>query len=201
MCLVVQYYSFFQAETTASVSRESYQMECRQNLDFVSILCSTFSYSFKETKECPPAVCKWISELSLLLCTQWTAKWCLTTALAPQVGIPFFEWYNLQPLIGFLPKVVGVWFWFGAFKQSCVQGKDDQPCWYVSMLIFAWLLVQQPPKLCQFNGRPSLCKHVLHHIHHKDPNFLDIHVLDGWMPATETHPACMIPEAGMPLPA
>ena len=31
----------------------------------------------------------------------------------------------------------------------------------------------------------------------KDP---DIHVIDGWMPATKTHPACIIQEDGMWLP-
>ena len=34
--------------------------------------------------------------------------------------------------------------------------------------------------------RTSLCTHVFHRTDPKDP---DIHVLDGWMPATKTHPA------------
>ena len=35
----------------------------------------------------------------------------------------------------------------------------------------------------------SLCTHTFHRMDSKNP---DIHVLDGWMPATETHPACII---------
>ena len=45
--------------------------------------------------------------------------------------------------------------------------------------------------------RSSLCTPAFHHTHSKDP---DIHVLDGWMPATKTHPACTIHEDGMWLP-
>ena len=35
---------------------------------------------------------------------------------------------------------------------------------------------------------------MIHHTDSKDP---DIHVIDGWMPATKTHPACTFYENGM----
>ena len=40
----------------------------------------------------------------------------------------------------------------------------------------------------------SLCTHAFHRTDSKDP---DVHVLDGWMPATKTHPARTIHEDGM----
>ena len=57
-----------------------------------------------------------------------------------------------------------------------------------------------PPKNSfgwEYKPRSSLCTHAFHRTDSKDP---DIHVLDGWMPATKTHPACTIHEDGMWLP-
>ena len=45
----------------------------------------------------------------------------------------------------------------------------------------------------EYKPRLSLCIHVFHRTDSKDP---DIHVLDGWMPATKTQPACTIHEDG-----
>ena len=49
----------------------------------------------------------------------------------------------------------------------------------------------------EYKPRSSLCTHAFHRMDSKDP---DIHVLDGWMPATKTHPARTIHEDGMWLP-
>ena len=49
----------------------------------------------------------------------------------------------------------------------------------------------------EYKPRSSQCTHTFHRTDSKDP---DIHVLDGWMPATKTHPACTIHEDGMWLP-
>ena len=49
----------------------------------------------------------------------------------------------------------------------------------------------------EYTPRSSLCTHAFHRTDSKDP---DIHVLDGWMPAAETHPACTIHEDRMWLP-
>ena len=49
----------------------------------------------------------------------------------------------------------------------------------------------------EYKPRSSLCIHAFHRTDSKDP---DIHVLDGWMPATKTHPARTIHEDGMWLP-
>ena len=46
----------------------------------------------------------------------------------------------------------------------------------------------------EYKPRSSLCTHAFHRTDSKDP---DIHVLDGWMPATKTHQACTIHEDGM----
>ena len=58
-----------------------------------------------------------------------------------------------------------------------------------------------PPKKNSFGWeykpRSSLCIHAFHRTDSKDP---DVHVLDGWMPATKTHPARTIHEDGMWLP-
>ena len=49
----------------------------------------------------------------------------------------------------------------------------------------------------EYKPRSSLRTHAFHRRDTKDP---DIHVLDGWMPATKTHPARTIHEDGMWLP-
>ena len=49
----------------------------------------------------------------------------------------------------------------------------------------------------EYKPRSSLCTHAFHLTDSKDP---DVHVLDGWMPATKTHPARTIHEDGMWLP-
>ena len=49
----------------------------------------------------------------------------------------------------------------------------------------------------EYKARSSLCTHAFHRTDSKDP---DVHVLDGWMPATKTHPARTIHEDGMWLP-
>ena len=49
----------------------------------------------------------------------------------------------------------------------------------------------------EYKPRSSLCTHAFHRTDSKDP---DVHVLDGWMPATKTHPAQTIHEDGMWLP-
>ena len=58
-----------------------------------------------------------------------------------------------------------------------------------------------PPKNTSFRWeykpRSSLCTHEFHCTDSKDSN---IHVLNGWMPATKTHPACTIHKDGMWLP-
>ena len=57
-----------------------------------------------------------------------------------------------------------------------------------------------PPKNSfgwEYKPRSSLCTHAFHRSDSKDP---DVHVLDGWMPATKTRPACTIHEDRMWLP-
>ena len=49
----------------------------------------------------------------------------------------------------------------------------------------------------EYKPRSSLCTHAFHCMDSKAP---DVHVLDGWMPATKTHPVCIIHEDGMWLP-
>ena len=49
----------------------------------------------------------------------------------------------------------------------------------------------------EYKPRSSLCTHAFHCTDSEDP---DIHVLDGWMPATKTHPVCTTYKDGMWLP-
>ena len=42
--------------------------------------------------------------------------------------------------------------------------------------------------------RPCLCRHAFHHMDCWD---LDVHVLDGWMAATNMHSACVLPKVRM----
>ena len=49
----------------------------------------------------------------------------------------------------------------------------------------------------EYKPRSRLCTHAFHHTDSTDP---DIHVLDGWMPATKTHPTCTIHKDRMWLP-
>ena len=61
-------------------------------------------------------------------------------------------------------------------------------------LELTWVLTPLPKNSngWVYKPRSSLCTHAFHHTGSKDP---DIHVLDGWMPATKTHhPACTVCE-------
>ena len=66
-------------------------------------------------------------------------------------------------------------------------------------LELTWVLTPFPQNSFgwQYKPRFSLCTHAFHCTDSKDP---DIHVLDSWMLATKTHPACTIHEDGMRLP-
>ena len=59
-----------------------------------------------------------------------------------------------------------------------------------------WVLIPFPHNSFgwEYKPRSSLCTHAFHHTDSIDP---DIHVLDGWMPATKTHATCTIHEDGM----
>ena len=59
-----------------------------------------------------------------------------------------------------------------------------------------WVLTPFPKNSLgwEYKPRSSLCTHAFHCTDSKDP---DIHVLDRWIPATKTHPACTIHEDGM----
>ena len=60
-----------------------------------------------------------------------------------------------------------------------------------------WVWLHSPKNHLEYKPRSSLCSHAFHRTDSKHP---DIHVLDGWMPATKTQPACTIHEDGMWLP-
>ena len=66
-------------------------------------------------------------------------------------------------------------------------------------LELTWVLSPFPQNSFGWECRPrsSLCTCAFHRTDSKDP---DVHVLDGWMLATKTHPACTIHEDGMWLP-
>ena len=67
-------------------------------------------------------------------------------------------------------------------------------------LELTWVQNSIPPKTPSdesINPGSSLYIHAFHRTDSKDP---DVHVLDGWMPATKTHPARTIHEDGMWLP-
>ena len=63
-------------------------------------------------------------------------------------------------------------------------------------LELAWVLTPFPKNSFgwEYKPRSSLCTHAFHRTDWKDP---DVHILDGWMPVTKTHPACTIHEDGM----
>ena len=58
-------------------------------------------------------------------------------------------------------------------------------------LELTWVLTQFPQNSFRWEYKPrsSSWTHVFHRTDSKDP---DIHVLDGWMRASKTHPACTI---------
>ena len=66
-------------------------------------------------------------------------------------------------------------------------------------LELTWVLAPFPKNTFgwEYELSSDLHTHAFHHTNSKDP---DIHVLDGWMPATKTHPACTIHEDIMLLP-
>ena len=67
-------------------------------------------------------------------------------------------------------------------------------------LELTWVQAPFPPKNSfgwEYKPRSSLCTHAFHCTDSKDP---DVHVLDGWMPATKPHPARTIHKDGMWLP-
>ena len=58
-------------------------------------------------------------------------------------------------------------------------------------LELTWVLFPKNSFGWEYKPRSSLCTHAFHRMDSKDP---DSHVLDGWMLATKTHPACTIHE-------
>ena len=66
-------------------------------------------------------------------------------------------------------------------------------------LELTWFLTPFPQNSSgwEYKPRSSLCTRAFHCTNSKDP---DMHVLDGWLSATKTHPACTIHEDGMWLP-
>ena len=74
----------------------------------------------------------------------------------------------------------------------------DPPVEGIFPLKLIWFLTPFPQNSFgwEYKLRSSLCTHAFH-CTDKDP---DIHVLDEWMLATKTHPACTIHEDGMWLP-
>ena len=62
--------------------------------------------------------------------------------------------------------------------------------------ILTWSLTPFPQNSFRWEHKPrfSPCTHAIHRMDSKDP---DIHVLDGWMPATKTHPPNTIHEERM----
>ena len=65
-------------------------------------------------------------------------------------------------------------------------------------LELTWFKLHSPKNYFgwEYKPRSSLCTHAFHRTDSKDP---DVH-MDGWMPATKTHPARTIHEDGMWLP-
>ena len=70
---------------------------------------------------------------------------------------------------------------------------------WIFPLELTWFKLHSPKNSFgwEYKPRSSLCIHAFHRTDSKDP---DVHVLDGWMPATKTHPARTIHEDGMWLP-
>ena len=66
-------------------------------------------------------------------------------------------------------------------------------------LELTWVLTLFPQNSFGWKYKPrfSPCTHAFHRTDSEDP---DIHVLDQWMPATKTYPACTIPKDGTWLP-
>ena len=66
-------------------------------------------------------------------------------------------------------------------------------------LELTWFKLHSPQNSFRWEYKPrsNLCTHAFHGTDSKDP---DVHVLDGWMPTTKTHPARTIHEDGMWLP-
>ena len=66
-------------------------------------------------------------------------------------------------------------------------------------LELTWVLTPFPQNSFgwEYKKRSSLCSHAFHRTDSKDP---DIHVLDGWIPTTKSHPECTIHEDGIWLP-
>ena len=75
-----------------------------------------------------------------------------------------------------------------SFSQEDFSGRGD--------FSHRWVLTPFPQTSFGwgYKLRSSLCTHAFHRTDSKDP---DIHVPDGWLPATKTHPACTILEDWM----
>ena len=90
-------------------------------------------------------------------------------------------------------------------KAELVGQRFDPPLGKFSVegifpLELTWFLKLHSPTNSfgwEYKPRSSLCIHAFHRTDSKDP---DGHVLDGWMPATKTHPARTIHEDGIWLP-
>ena len=80
-----------------------------------------------------------------------------------------------------------------------VQSSSELRVERILSLESTWVQTPFPQNSCrwEYEWRSSLCPHAFRRMDSKDP---DIHVLDGWMLATKTHPAYTIHKDRMWLP-
>ena len=93
-------------------------------------------------------------------------------------GPEYLSWYCVG-----LAILCDTVLWVQTSSEPLVEG--------IFPLELTWFLAPFPPNSFGWECKPrsSLCTHAFHHMDSKDP---DIYVLDGWMLATKTHPACTI---------
>ena len=132
----------------------------------------------------------------LLLCDRRVqSPWCqFASGVFTGHSVLFATWIQrCLPVVPACSVASSTLLWFtgpGDFFPMCVlcvylhvcMGSDS-----ISPNSFGW----------EYKPRSSLCTHAFHRADSKDPV---IHVLDGWMPATKTHPVCTIHEDGIWLP-
>ena len=84
-------------------------------------------------------------------------------------------------------------------KKNQITSSSEPLIEEIFPLNLTWVLTPFPENSLRWEYKPrfSLCTHAFHCTDSKDP---DIQLLDGWMPATKTHPACTIHEDRMWLP-
>ena len=131
-------------------------------------LPASWRYRVSARTGCPGVSIMWVGEVASLICS-----FCRSVVVHEMTYIDLSLWVMCWAHCPAWCSIVGSILLWG----FSVEG--------IFPLDLTWVLTPFPQNSFRWEYKPrsGLCTHAFHHTDSKD---LDIHVLDGWMPATKT---------------